>query len=150
MTNGFSLLTDLLAIGKVQVTISRSYIIWNWKFVGFLHHPIWLQFFFALWGITSQLWNYFVWLRITIEDSVPEMRIWYMLLIKSDLNCCIDLSRNLFLYFNVNKIEQFNKMQRIENILFVIKITWINCELYCFNDTNWMFYMKVFYTSRRI
>ena len=29
--------------------------------------------------------NYSVWLRITDEGSVPEMRIWSMLLIKSDL-----------------------------------------------------------------
>ena len=37
--------------------------------------------------------NYFVWLRITDEDSVTEMRIWSILLMKSDL-------RSLFLYFN--------------------------------------------------
>ena len=32
-----------------------------------------------------QLVNYFVWLRITDEGSVPEMRIWSILLIESDL-----------------------------------------------------------------
>ena len=35
--------------------------------------------------------NYFVWLRITDEGSVPEMRIWPILLMKSDLKWCIDL-----------------------------------------------------------
>ena len=35
--------------------------------------------------------NYFVWLRITGEGSVPEMRIWSILLIKSDLKWCIHL-----------------------------------------------------------
>ena len=39
-------------------------------------------------------------LRITDEGSVPEMRIWSILLIKSVLKWCIHLSRRLFLYFN--------------------------------------------------
>ena len=39
--------------------------------------------------------NYFVWLRITDEVSVPKKRIWSM---KSDLKWCIHL--NFFLYFN--------------------------------------------------
>ena len=42
--------------------------------------------------------NYIVWLRITEEGSVPEMRIWSILLIISDLKWCIHLSRSLFLY----------------------------------------------------
>ena len=41
------------------------------------------------------------WLRITDDSSVPEMRIW-ILLIKSYLEWCIHLSRIPFLYF-VNK-----------------------------------------------
>ena len=40
------------------------------------------------------------WLRITDEGSVPEMRIWSIWLIKSDLKWCIHLSRSLFVYFN--------------------------------------------------
>ena len=44
--------------------------------------------------------NCFVWLRITDEGSVPEMRIWFILLVKSDSKWCIHLSRSLFLYFN--------------------------------------------------
>ena len=39
---------------------------------------------------------YFIWLRITDEGLVPEMRIWSILLIKSDIKWCIHLSRGLF------------------------------------------------------
>ena len=42
--------------------------------------------------------NYFVWLRITDEGSVPEKRIWSILLMKSDSKWCIHL--DLFLYLN--------------------------------------------------
>ena len=42
--------------------------------------------------------NYFVWLEITDKGSVPKMRIWSILLMKSDLKWCIHL--DLFLYFN--------------------------------------------------
>ena len=42
--------------------------------------------------------NYFVWLRITGEGSVPEMNICSIFLMKSDLEWCIHL--DLFLYFN--------------------------------------------------
>ena len=38
--------------------------------------------------------------RITDDGSVPEMRIWFILLIKYDLKWCIHNSRSLFLYFN--------------------------------------------------
>ena len=48
--------------------------------------------------ITFQLLNYFVWLRITDEGSLPEMCIWSILLIISDLKWCIYLSRSLFPY----------------------------------------------------
>ena len=42
--------------------------------------------------------NYYVWLIITDEGSVPEMRIWSILLMKSDIKWSIHL--DLFLYFN--------------------------------------------------
>ena len=45
-------------------------------------------------------WNHFVWRRLTDEGSLPEMRIWSILLIKSELKWCIHLSRSFFLYFN--------------------------------------------------
>ena len=59
-----------------------------------------LSLFLALLIIAFQLFNYFVWLRITDEGSVPEMRIWSILLMWSDLEWCIHLSRSLFSYFN--------------------------------------------------
>ena len=61
----------------------------------FLHHPFSLQ----LWHFRGSLfWNYFVLLRITDEGSVPEMRIWSILLIKSGVKGCIQLRRSIFLY----------------------------------------------------
>ena len=44
----------------------------------------------------SNCWNEVVFLRITDEGSVPEIRLWFILLIKSDLKWCIHLSRSLF------------------------------------------------------
>ena len=40
------------------------------------------------------------WLRITDEVPVHKMRIWSILLIKSDLKWCIHLSRSLFFIFD--------------------------------------------------
>ena len=61
-----------------------------------------IQFGFSLFwnflGITFQRLTHFVWLRITEEGSVPEMRIWSILLNKSDLKWCIHLRRGLYLY----------------------------------------------------
>ena len=39
-------------------------------------------------------------LPIPDEGSIPEMRIWSILLIKSDLKWCVHLSGSLYLYFN--------------------------------------------------
>ena len=49
-------------------------------------------------GIAFQLLNYFVWLRITDEGSLTEMRILSKLLIKSVIKWCIhlDTCRSLF------------------------------------------------------
>ena len=71
-----------------------------------LHHPFWLHLIFRhFWGINFQPFvNYFVWLRITDEGSVSEMRIWSILLIRSDLKLCMHLSRSLFLFFSTNNI----------------------------------------------
>ena len=48
-----------------------------------------IPFGFSLYLVTFgasliNFFNYFVWLRITDEGSVPEMRIWSILLINSD------------------------------------------------------------------
>ena len=51
-----------------------------------LHHPIWPKLGFDTFGASLfNFLNYFVWLRITDEVSLPEMRIWSTVLIKSDL-----------------------------------------------------------------
>ena len=52
-----------------------------------------------IWASLVQLLNNFVWLWITDEGLVPEMRMWYLLLIKSDLKWCKHLSRSLSLYW---------------------------------------------------
>ena len=70
----------------------------NCNFVGLLHHPFWLQRIWALSDHCLQHLNYFVWSRINDEGSLPEMRIWSIFFIKSDLKWCIHLSRSLFLY----------------------------------------------------
>ena len=59
----------------------------------------------------EQVANYIVWLRITDEGSIPEMRIWSILLIKSESKWCIYLSRSLFL--NCNSTKHF-KLRKCE------------------------------------
>ena len=62
--------------------------------------PFGFSFFWHFWDITFQLLKLPpFWLWITDEGSVPEMRIWSILLIQSDLKWCIHLSSSLFLYF---------------------------------------------------
>ena len=59
--------------------------------------------------MSFQLLKILFWLRITDEGSVPEMRKWSILLIKSDLKWCIHLSRSLFLYSTcIIKIKTIN------------------------------------------
>ena len=53
------------------------------------------------------LLNYYVWPRITDEVSLPEMGIWSILLIKSDLKWCIHLSRSLFLYVTTRTVGSY-------------------------------------------
>ena len=45
------------------------------------------------------LFNWLV--RITDEGSVPEIRVWSILLKKSDLKWCIHLGRSLFFVFKL-------------------------------------------------
>ena len=63
----------------------------NCNFVGLLHHPFCLYLVLAPLGIHFQLLNHFLRLRITDAGSVPEMRIWSISFIKSDLKWCIHL-----------------------------------------------------------
>ena len=52
-------------------------------------------FFLYTVGPHFQLLNYIVWLRITDEGSLPELRIWFILIISSDLKWCIYLSTSI-------------------------------------------------------
>ena len=61
--------------------------------------PFGFSLFWFVHDISYQFLKILFWLRITGEGSIPEMRIWSILLIKSDLKWCIHLSRTLFLYF---------------------------------------------------
>ena len=60
--------------------------------------PFWLQLFGTFGALLLHVLNYIVWLMITDEGSVPKMRIWSILLIKSDLKWCIHLSISLFIF----------------------------------------------------
>ena len=60
--------------------------------------PFGFSFFGHFLALFFNFYNYFLWLRITDEGSIPEMRIWSILLIKSALKWCIHLSRSLYLY----------------------------------------------------
>ena len=82
----------------------------NFAFLFYLHPKIpiilWVCYtipfgfglFRHIWASFFNFLNYFAWLRITDEGSVPEMRVWSILLIKSYLKWCIHFSRSLFLY----------------------------------------------------
>ena len=63
--------------------------------------PFGFSLFWHFWDISFQLLKLLLWLRTTDEGSVPEMRIWSILFIKSDLKWCIHLGRSLFLYFTL-------------------------------------------------
>ena len=43
-------------------------------------------------------WNHFIWRRITNEGLLPEIRIWSILLIISDLKWCLHLCSSLFIF----------------------------------------------------
>ena len=45
--------------------------------------------------------NYCLWLRLTDEGSLPEMRVWSILLIESKLKWRIHHSISLFLYTSI-------------------------------------------------
>ena len=62
--------------------------------------PFGFSLFTHFWAQLFNVLNYFVQQRITDRGSVPEMHIWSILLIKSDLKWCMHLSRSLFLYFS--------------------------------------------------
>ena len=86
--------------------------------------PFGLSFFRYFLALFFNFFNYFVWLRITDEGSIPEMRIWSILLINSDLKWCIHLSRSLYLYYkNKNEVILvflFGKNKREQLLLLTV------------------------------
>ena len=63
-----------------SIKIVRVKIDWTCNFDGLLH-PFSLSLIWHFGGSLFNFLNYFVWLRITDEGSVPEMPIWSILLI---------------------------------------------------------------------
>ena len=61
--------------------------------------PFGFRSFRHFWASYFNFLHYFVWLRITDEGSVPKMRVWSILLVKSDIKWCIHLSRSLYVYY---------------------------------------------------
>ena len=67
--------------------------------------PFGLSLFRHFFASLFNFLNYFVWLRITDEGSVPEMRIWSILLIKCDLIWCYILVEVSFIKKNPIKLS---------------------------------------------
>ena len=60
-------------------------------------------------AFTFKLLIHFVWLRITDDGLVPEMRIWSILVIKSDIKWCIHFRRSLLLYYHCPRLMPYEK-----------------------------------------
>ena len=74
---------------------------------------------------------YYLWLRITEEGSVPEMRIWSISLIQSDLKWCMHLSRSLFFNkCNTNWYTCLDIMPLQEGMLPILKHIYLNGAMY--------------------
>ena len=85
-----------VAFGSIKiyrVKIDRNCNLWVYYTI-----PFGLSFFQYFLALFFNLFNYFLCLMITDEGSIPEMRIWSILLIKSDLKWCIHLGRSLFIF----------------------------------------------------
>ena len=92
-----SLSNDIYAI--IEIVILRVYYT---IFVG-------ISLFWHFLGITFQLLKLLFWLRITDEGSLPEMRIWSILLIKYELNGVYILVEVSFYIFTLHiKTEDQN------------------------------------------
>ena len=84
------------------------------------------------WAYIFNFLNYFLSLRITDEGPVPEMRIWSISLIKSDLKWCKHLSRSLFFNCLVwRETWRFVPPRKFMNTFSCLPTNWaINCLLY--------------------
>ena len=72
-------------------------------------------------------------LGITGEGSVPEMRIWSILLIESDLKRCLHLSRSFFLF--IYSMLWFNKF---DWLMLILRLNWI-CRIWF-----WILFLRSF------
>ena len=68
------------ATNQPKSTVELIVILWVYYTIPFGFNLVFWHFLASLFNFL----NYFVWLRITDEGSVPEMRIWSILSIKSD------------------------------------------------------------------
>ena len=114
---------------RVVLNIFGLEINWNCNFEGFLHHPFWHRLVSAVLGhmFSTIFKNYFLLRRTTDEGSVPEMRIWSILLIKSDLKWCIHLGRSLFSYYTtfLMRMQYFRTVEEDGTRLIALYIiTW--------------------------
>ena len=66
--------------------------------MGYYTIPVGFSFFRHFWALFFNFLNYFLWLRITDEGLIYEMRIWSILLMKPDLKWCMHLSISPYLY----------------------------------------------------
>ena len=91
----FRLIRSVLRASKffllklIEIVILWVYYTIPFGFILFRHFRVNIFYF----------WIHFVWRRITDEGSLPEIGIWSILFIKSELKWCIHLSRSLFLYY---------------------------------------------------
>ena len=86
--------------------------------------PFGFSLFLARFRTSLQLLKKLFWLRITDKGSVPEMRIWSILLIKSDLKWYIHFSRSLFLYIqNVCPFDYTKTLLTISELFIKVLLT---------------------------
>ena len=82
----FQLIRSVLRASKFSgVKFIEFIILWIYHMASLLASASFLVIF------DISVLNYLVWLRITDEGSVPEVHIWSILLMKSNLKCCIHL-----------------------------------------------------------
>ena len=101
--------------------------------MGLFTMPLALPCFGTFLALLFNVFNFFVWLRITDEGSVPEMRIWSILLIYSDLKWCIYLSRSLYL----------NLIEKTANLFTKVFVTPKSLTKKL-NTTTWIIFMNAF------
>ena len=124
---------------KCNTVYIKEYIFCN--FEGLLHCPFWLQLVWHFRDILFNFLNYFVLPRITGEGSVPEIRIWFILLIKSDLKCShIHLSRSFSFYISMmSPLHLWSIIFLCENVNYYIKWNKINIKW------EWYFILAKFF-----